>query len=134
MTSSAKNNHEHIKALCEEKGWFGRGENSFFLFEQVRFEMLFVMLHTLNHVMYKSILFSCFGLLQPQVPVVDAEDAQWLVHGPFSPVLKPGGHGVIWKLAQQKGVFDWFYAHDRKGATVRQVRFDISSFLLHLEL
>ncbi|CAN6467345.1 unnamed protein product [Victoria cruziana] len=91
MTSSAKNNHEHIKALCEEKGWFGRGENSFFLFEQ------------------------------PQVPVVDAEDAQWLVHGPFSPVLKPGGHGVIWKLAQQKGVFDWFYAHDRKGATVRQV-------------
>ncbi|KAF3786957.1 hypothetical protein EJ110_NYTH24223 [Nymphaea thermarum] len=91
MTSSAKNNHERIKALCKEKGWFGRGENSFFLFEQ------------------------------PQVPVVDAEDAQWLVHGPFSPVLKPGGHGVIWKLAWQKGVFDWFYSHDRKGATVRQV-------------
>lgn len=38
------------------------------------------------------------------------------------PVSKPGGHGVIWKLAYDKGVFNWFYDHGRKGATVRQVR------------
>lgn len=38
------------------------------------------------------------------------------------PVSKPGGHGVIWKLAYDKGVFKWFYDHGRKGATVRQVR------------
>lgn len=37
------------------------------------------------------------------------------------PVCKPGGHGVIWKLAYDKGVFQWFRDHGRKGATVRQV-------------
>lgn len=38
------------------------------------------------------------------------------------PVSKPGGHGAIWKLAYDKGVFKWFFDHGRKGATVRQVR------------
>lgn len=28
---------------------------------------------------------------------------------------------MIWKLAYDKGIFEWFYDHDRKGATVRQV-------------
>ncbi|XP_012456147.1 UTP--glucose-1-phosphate uridylyltransferase 3, chloroplastic isoform X1 [Gossypium raimondii] len=91
MTSSAKNNHEHITSLCEKLGWFGRGRSSFRLFEQ------------------------------PLVPAVSAEDGQWLVRKPFVPVCKPGGHGVIWKLAYDKGVFQWFYDHGRKGATVRQV-------------
>ncbi|XP_034906978.1 UTP--glucose-1-phosphate uridylyltransferase 3, chloroplastic isoform X2 [Populus alba] len=77
MTSSAKNNHEHITSLCERLSWFGRA--------------------------------------------VSAEDGQWLVTKPFAPVCKPGGHGVIWKLAYDKGIFEWFYDHDRKGATVRQV-------------
>jgi hypothetical protein len=43
---------------------------------------------------------------------------------------KPGGHGVIWKLAHDKGIFKWFFYQGRKGATVRQVRsviIDISS-------
>lgn len=35
MTSSAKNNHEHITSLCEKLGWFGRGRSKFKLFEQV---------------------------------------------------------------------------------------------------
>lgn len=61
-------------------------------------------------------------MLQPLVPAVCAEDGQWIVHKPFMPVCKPGGHGVIWKLAYDKGVFKWFYDHGRKGATVRQVR------------
>ncbi|XP_017984691.1 PREDICTED: UTP--glucose-1-phosphate uridylyltransferase 3, chloroplastic [Theobroma cacao] len=91
MTSSAKNNHEHITSLCERLGWFGRGRSSFQLFEQ------------------------------PLVPTVSAEDGQWLVRKPFVPVCKPGGHGVLWKLAYDKGIFQWFYDHGRKGATVRQV-------------
>ncbi|KAL5732899.1 hypothetical protein ACOSQ2_032591 [Xanthoceras sorbifolium] len=91
MTSSAKNNHKHITALCERLGWFGRGQSHFQLFEQ------------------------------PLVPAVSAEDGQWLVMKPFAPVCKPGGHGVIWKLAYDKGVFKWFHDHGRKGATVRQV-------------
>ncbi|OVA02764.1 hypothetical protein BVC80_9093g113 [Macleaya cordata] len=91
MTSSAKNNHERITSLCERLRWFGRGRSSFQLFEQ------------------------------PLVPAVGAENGQWLVRKPFTPVCKPGGHGVIWKLAYDKGIFGWFYGHGRKGATVRQV-------------
>ncbi|KAJ7959622.1 UTP--glucose-1-phosphate uridylyltransferase 3 chloroplastic [Quillaja saponaria] len=91
MTSSAKNNHEHITSLCERLAWFGRGQSSFNLFEQ------------------------------PLVPAVSAEDGRWLVTRPFTPICKPGGHGVIWKLAYDKGIFKWFYNHGRKGATVRQV-------------
>ncbi|CAL0327916.1 unnamed protein product [Lupinus luteus] len=91
MTSSAKNNHKHITSLCERLSWFGRGQSTFQLFEQ------------------------------PLVPVVGAEEGQWLITKPFSPLNKPGGHGVIWKLAHDKGIFKWFYSHGRKGATVRQV-------------
>lgn len=91
MTSSAKNNHERITKLCERLGWFGRGRSKFQLFEQ------------------------------PLVPAISAEDGQWVVAKPLNPVCKPGGHGVIWKLAYDKGVFQWFYDHGRKGATVRQV-------------
>ncbi|KAG0488756.1 hypothetical protein HPP92_007567 [Vanilla planifolia] len=91
MTSSVKNNHKHISALFEKHGWFGRGRQNFHLFEQ------------------------------PMVPVVSAEDGQWLCSGPLSLVCKPGGHGAIWKLAYDKGVFEWFYSHGRKAATVRQV-------------
>ncbi|KAF2319152.1 hypothetical protein GH714_013602 [Hevea brasiliensis] len=91
MTSSAKNNHERITYLCERLSWFGRGRSNFQLFEQ------------------------------PLVPAVGAEDGQWLITKPFTPVSKPGGHGVIWKLAYDKGIFEWFYDHGRKGATVRQV-------------
>ncbi|XP_068669032.1 UTP--glucose-1-phosphate uridylyltransferase 3, chloroplastic-like [Aristolochia californica] len=91
MTSSAKKNHERIKDLGERMEWFGRGRINFKLFEQ------------------------------PLVPAIRAEDGQWLVNEPFSLVSKPGGHGALWKLAYDKGVFQWFYNHGRKGVTVRQV-------------
>lgn len=91
MTSAAKDNHKHITALCEKHKWFGRGRRSFKLFEQ------------------------------PLVPTVGAEDGHWVTSEPFKLVLKPGGHGVIWKLAKDKGIFDWFYSHGRKAATVRQI-------------
>jgi hypothetical protein len=35
MTSAAKKNNERVQALCESHGWFGRGKQSFRLFEQV---------------------------------------------------------------------------------------------------
>ncbi|KMS99348.1 hypothetical protein BVRB_2g045760 [Beta vulgaris subsp. vulgaris] len=91
MTSAAKNNHERISSLCEKLQWFGRGRSTFQLFEQ------------------------------PLVPAINAMDGEWLVSEPFAPVCKPGGHGVIWKLAYDKGVFQWFHDHGRTGATVRQV-------------
>ncbi|XP_021732516.1 UTP--glucose-1-phosphate uridylyltransferase 3, chloroplastic-like [Chenopodium quinoa] len=91
MTSAAKNNHERICSLCEKLKWFGRGRSTFQLFEQ------------------------------PLVPAISAKDGEWLVSEPFTLVCKPGGHGVIWKLAYDKGVFQWFHNHGRRGATVRQV-------------
>ncbi|WOK95503.1 UTP--glucose-1-phosphate uridylyltransferase 3, chloroplastic [Canna indica] len=91
MTSSVKNNHNHIIALCEKFRWFGRGQENFELFEQ------------------------------PLVPVLAAENGRWLITKPLSPVCKPGGHGAIWKLAVDRCIFQWFYSHRRKGATIRQV-------------
>ncbi|GJN14673.1 hypothetical protein PR202_gb01528 [Eleusine coracana subsp. coracana] len=91
MTSSVKNNHDHIVGICESLDWFGRGHENFRLFEQ------------------------------PLVPVVNAEDGKWVISKSLFPVGKPGGHGAIWKLACDRGVFKWFHRCGRKGATVRQV-------------
>ncbi|KAG0557572.1 hypothetical protein KC19_11G141300 [Ceratodon purpureus] len=91
MTSPAKKNNARVHALCESLGWFGRGKQSFRLFEQ------------------------------PLVPTVGAADARWMVSDPLRAVLKPGGHGVIWKLASDEGVFKWFAQHGRKAAIVRQI-------------
>ncbi|MCO5573851.1 hypothetical protein L7F22_027626 [Adiantum nelumboides] len=91
MTSAAKKNHELVTRLCESKGWFGRQKSSFFLFEQ------------------------------PLIPAVAAENGHWPISEPLVPILKPGGHGVIWKLASDKGVFDWFFKKGRKAAIVRQI-------------
>ena len=35
MTSSVKNNHEHMIAIFDKLDWFGRGRDNFRLFEQV---------------------------------------------------------------------------------------------------
>ncbi|KAJ1263295.1 hypothetical protein BS78_09G172500 [Paspalum vaginatum] len=91
MTSSVKDNHEHIIAICERLDWFGRGRDNFRLFEQ------------------------------PLVPVVNAENGKWLISKSLFPVGKPGGHGAIWKLAYDRGIFQWLQRCGRKGATVRQV-------------
>jgi hypothetical protein len=54
--------------------------------------------------------------------VVSAADGQWLMQEPLQCILKPGGHGVIWKLASDEKVFDWFQDKGRKAAIVRQIR------------
>ena len=41
--------------------------------------------------------------------------------GELAIALKPGGHGAIWKLMHDRGVFTWLAAKGRKGATVRQI-------------
>lgn len=93
---------------------------SFLLYEEC---ILIIYLYHTNKDMLLVVLF--FSYFQPLVPAVSAEDGQWLVSKPFRPVCKPGGHGVIWKLAYDKGIFQWFYDHGRKGATVRQVRLSL---------
>ena len=92
MTSAAKGNHWRVAGLFEGAAWFGRGRESFRLFQQ------------------------------PLVPVVAAEDARWLLAAPLSPAMKPGGHGAIWKLMVDAGVFDWLAGQGRTAAIVRQIR------------
>jgi len=40
---------------------------------------------------------------QPLVPVIDAEDGRWLLTKPLKLMMKPGGHGAIWKLMHDEG-------------------------------
>jgi len=91
MTSRAKGNHRRITELLDGVGWMGRGKESYFLVEQ------------------------------PMVPVVSAEDGRWLVEEPLGPVLKPGGHGALWKLMRDEGAFEWLARRGRKAAVVRQI-------------
>lgn len=71
--SSRSAAHRRVTELCEKEAWFGRGGDAFRLFQQ------------------------------SLVPVVCAEGGRWAMDGPGAPALKPGGHGVIWKLAQARG-------------------------------
>lgn len=57
---------------------------------------------------------------QPLVPAVE-ETGDWCMAGPLKPVLKPGGHGAIWKLARDEGVLDWLEKLGRKKCLVRQI-------------
>lgn len=92
MTSAAKGNHWRVECLFEEAGWFGRGRSAFKLFQQ------------------------------PLVPVIGADDGQWLMCDLLQPMMKPGGHGVIWKLMLDNGVFDWLHTdNNRQAAIVRQI-------------
>jgi len=57
---------------------------------------------------------------QPLVPTMNTE-GRWALRGTMQLLLKPGGHGVIWKLAEREGIFDWLLSLGKKKALVRQV-------------
>lgn len=58
--------------------------------------------------------------IQPLVPVI-SKDGNWSVSESLKLFLKPGGHGAIWKLAQDKGVIDWLKKFSRTKALIRQI-------------
>ncbi len=68
---------------------------------------------------------------QPLVPVVSRE-GNWIVPHPMHPLMKPGGHGVIWKLARDSGVIDWLTKQGAQKAIIRQINNPISSEDYHL--
>lgn len=68
---------------------------------------------------------------QPLVPVVGRE-GNWIVSQPMKPLMKPGGHGVIWKLARDSGVISWLSRQGVKKAIVRQINNPVSSEDSHL--
>lgn len=57
---------------------------------------------------------------QSSVPTINKE-GDWCLQSPMQLLLKPGGHGVIWKLARDEGVFDWLFSLNRKKALIRQI-------------
>lgn len=62
---------------------------------------------------------------QPLVPVVTIE-GEWVVQGPLQLMLKPGGHGMIWKLAYDYGILEKLLKEGRKEALIRQINNPIS--------
>lgn len=57
---------------------------------------------------------------QPLVPVVD-EKGNWIFTEDLMPLMKPGGHGAIWKMAYDQKIFAWLESLGRKKALVRQI-------------
>ena len=57
---------------------------------------------------------------QPLAPVLTI-DGRWSLSDHLKLLLKPSGHGVIWKLAKDLKVFDWFKDQKRPKALVRQM-------------
>lgn len=68
MTSEAKGNHARVLDLFQSADWFGRGVDGVCIIKQ------------------------------PMVPVLGARSGSWLLCSPGSLLLKPGGHGAIWKV------------------------------------
>ena len=61
-----------------------------------------------------------FLFSQPLVPAMKA-NGQWCLTDPHTLFLKPGGHGVIWKLARDRGALDWLKQKGANKAFVRQI-------------
>lgn len=57
---------------------------------------------------------------QPLAPVITTE-GQWSMSDHLKLYLKPSGHGVIWKLARDEGIFEWFAKQDRSKVLLRQM-------------
>ena len=57
---------------------------------------------------------------QPLAPLVNLEGT-WILGNQWELKKKPGGHGVIWKLARDEGVFDWFFSQHRSKGIIRQL-------------
>lgn len=61
-----------------------------------------------------------FFFIQNLVPMITIE-GYWAMHGPLNPILKPGGHGVIWKVGLDEGLFEWLEYRSCQKAVVRQI-------------
>ena len=57
---------------------------------------------------------------QPSVPTF-TKKGEWCLQKPLKLLLKPGGHGMLWKLLKQEKVFEWFESLDISKVLVRQI-------------
>ncbi|MEC7838550.1 MAG: UTP--glucose-1-phosphate uridylyltransferase [Chlamydiota bacterium] len=58
--------------------------------------------------------------MQPLVPVI-SKTGMWVMRDALELMLKPGGHGVLWKKASDEGIFDWFEEQGCHHLLVRQI-------------
>lgn len=63
---------------------------------------------------------------QKMVPVV-TEEGMWAMNGPLEPMLKPGGHGALWRSCEVHGILDWLEKLGKTHALIRQVNNPIAS-------
>lgn len=63
---------------------------------------------------------SIVRMIQPQVPLVDKE-GRWVVASPLEFAMKPGGHGVVWKLGFDMGIFQNLMQKGIEYSLVRQI-------------
>lgn len=63
---------------------------------------------------------SFFLFSQLSVPVVSL-DGKWVLKGPLEPLLQPGGHGALWRTAEERGVFFWFQKQEKHRLLIRQI-------------
>ncbi len=63
---------------------------------------------------------SFYFFIQPLVPVITI-DGNWSLTAPLTLALKPSGHGVIWKLADEQAIFTWFESMKRTKCVIRQI-------------
>ncbi|MCC5831678.1 MAG: UTP--glucose-1-phosphate uridylyltransferase [Chlamydiales bacterium] len=63
---------------------------------------------------------SFFLFSQLSVPVVSAR-GEWVMRAPLEPLLEPGGHGALWRTAEEEGVFNWFLKQGKHRVLIRQI-------------
>lgn len=66
-----------------------------------------------------------FRVIQPLAPLVDT-DGYLVAKEYFQPALKPGGHGVIWKIAEDFGVYERLQKEKISSILVRQINNPLS--------
>ena len=58
--------------------------------------------------------------MQPLLPIITKE-GEWSLKTESSLNVKPGGHGVIWKLAKDAGIFEWLKTLNKTNLLIRQI-------------
>lgn len=77
-----------------------------------------------NHWFFRGKENFCF-FKQPNVPTIDLE-GNWCLKEKGILLKKPGGHGVIWKLAKDQNVFSWLKKNQRTKGLIRQINNPLS--------
>ncbi len=79
-----------------------------------------------NHQWFGRPQESFLFFMQPLVPVI-TQEGNWSLTACLTLTLKPGGHGVMWKLAQDEGIIQKLTSQGYYQAFVRQINNPLAS-------